>query len=731
MKSLKTNLIFFLVLTHLFTSNVSSQTPDTTSKNVFSMDLEELMNIKITTAGKKAERISEIPASVVLLSREEIKTFGYSTLNDILSNIPGMFLINDYYYPNGTFGVRGFWPGSDDRNIMIMVNGVNQLYDLTSAYNMNNITVPVEAIDRIEIVRGPMAVIYGNGSFYGVINIITNESANSQISASTGSLNTNQVFGRSAGNHGDLKYSANASVYNSKGNNQPIQKLTRETSIATDESGKKYFGQPSGELLAGYGIPNDYSTKGRLENNQKYFNLSCSYKPLTIDFSYNESVGEGYYLFPSPYEGSPTLMSNTNIMANYRKDLSKKITIEGKLNYSAYRNMSKYDYLYKEFYGIQQHECNTIESEVNVFYKIASYLGLTSGLYVRSILNAYNMFDLPSFGQSHQYYELDDNDHITTQAFYAQFDYQPFAKLKITAGLRMEQMPHYTLNKLVADSTLTSFSTIQYKYNQEKIAVIPRLAVIWSLNERNVFKLLFGQAINRPSFFQNTINNFDSQYQNLQPEKITTYEVNYISYISDKLIINTSLYYNTLDKLIVRTSQFDADLNYSNWFSNSGELETYGAEISIQANITKALKFEISETFQKTKDLRANFKDIKVAYSPEFLGYAKISYLFSQDFRIGLTGNYVGEMLPFYDETVRMPDSTYGARIGDKVNGYVSIGLNTRIDNLTKYNFYANVKFDNLLNQSIRYPTTVNNSWADKGTLGPGLTFMVTVGKKF
>jgi outer membrane receptor protein involved in Fe transport len=731
MKSLKKHFVFFLILTYLFTNNVSSQTPDTSSKDVFSMDLEELMNIKITTAGKKAERISEIPASVVLLSREEIKTYGYSTLNDILSNIPGMFLINDYYFPNGTFGVRGFWPGSDDRNIMIMINGVNQLYDLTSAYNMNNITVPVEAIDRIEIVRGPMAVIYGNGSFYGVINIITNESNNSQISASTGSLNTRQLFGRTAGSQGDLKYSANASVYNTKGIGYSINKLVRETSIATDKNDKQYYGRASSEILDECGIPMDYSTNGRLENNQKYINLSCSYKPLTIDFSYNESVGEGYYVYPSPYEGSPTLMSNTSIMGNYRKDLSKRITIEGKLNYSAYRNLSKYDYLYKEFYGIQQHECNTIESEVNVFYRITNYLNLTSGLYERSILNAYNMFDIPAFRRSHQYYELDKNDHITTQAWYNQVDFQPFKKLKITAGLRMEQMPQHTLNKLQADSTMTIFTTISYKYNQEKIAVIPRLAVIWSLNERNIFKLLYGQAINRPSFFQNTTNNFDPQYSNLQPEKITTYEVNYISYISDKLMINTSLYYNTLDKLIIRTSQFDIDHNYSTWFSNSGKLETYGAELSIQANITKALKFEISETYQKTKDLRANFKNIKVAYSPEFLGYAKISYLFNQNFRIGLTGNYVGEMLPYYDETVRMPDSTYGARIGDKVKGYLSIGLNTRVDNLTKYNFYANVKLDNLLNQEIRYPTTVNNTWADKGTIGPGFTFMVSLGKKF
>jgi hypothetical protein len=98
---------------------------------------------------------------------------------------------------------------------------------------------------------------------------------------------------------------------------------------------------------------------------------------------------------------------------------------------------------------------------------------------------------------------------------------------------------------------------------------------------------------------------------------------------------------------------------------------------------------------------------------------------------LALTGSYVGKMLPFYDETILNPDSTRGARIGDEVNGYLLLGSNLRIENIFYNGFYLDVKCNNILNNEIRYPTTNNNSWADRGTLGPGRTFLVGIGKKF
>jgi outer membrane receptor for ferrienterochelin and colicin len=112
-------------------------------------------------------------------------------------------------------GVRGFWSGVPNDNIIILVNGVHQVNDMWSNYPLHKITVPVEAIDRIEVIRGPMSVVYGNGAFYGVINIFTNDNSGGPLNivgASAGSEKTKKLFIRTAGKQGDINYVFNASM---------------------------------------------------------------------------------------------------------------------------------------------------------------------------------------------------------------------------------------------------------------------------------------------------------------------------------------------------------------------------------------------------------------------------------------------------------------------------------------------------------------------------------------
>ena len=79
-------------------------------------------------------------------------------------------MLNDYWQ-NESYGVRGFWSKGWNDNVIIMVNGVDQISDYFNDYPLTTIAVPVEAIDKIEVVRGPMSVIYGSGAFFGAINI--------------------------------------------------------------------------------------------------------------------------------------------------------------------------------------------------------------------------------------------------------------------------------------------------------------------------------------------------------------------------------------------------------------------------------------------------------------------------------------------------------------------------------------------------------------------------------
>lgn len=715
-------IFLFIPQPRLFSHSEADEQSKTGSKtdSIFDMSLEQLMNVKITTAGKAPEKISDIPASVVLITREDIETYGYTTLTEILANIPGLYSVNDYGEEGTNFGVRGFWSGVPNRNMIILVNDVSQINDYQFNYPLSKINIPVEAIDRIEVIRGPMSVVYGSGAFYGVINIITDKKTrkpSSILSSSLGSAKTKRVVARIADKEGDLHYVFDAYLFDTYGIDQPLNEMVSNPSI-----------------LPALGVPEDHRTNGRLENNAKYFNFSGSLKNFYLNMSYNVSRKEFYFGFPSYSTGTYLKNNHMKVSFGYRKDLSKIIKINGKFGYFYNRDWYRYNFLSDDWYGIQKLESDAWEAELNVFINPSSLLEIATGLSYRSVLDTSNMYDLPSvqdpsFENSIVY--LPPGENIVTRALFAQINYNPFKSLRLVGGLRMEQSPRYRLSAEYGHGT-DGFSRKDGIYDQDKIEIIPRFAAIYYLNKRNIFKFLYGKAINRPSFDQNRQNSLDPiERPHLKPESIQTLELNYIGTISPEFTLNISVFRNSLKNLITRVVVFEEDdIYYQTWSDNGGRMVTTGVELTLNAEPFNDFRMELNGTFQGTDNKRTRFENINVAYSPKLLGYLKAAYR-GYGFRVAVIGNYVGRMETHWDHTIKNPDDSFGARIGEKVGGYFVLGANLRLDDLFIDGLYLNIKCLNLLDEKIRYPTTTINDWLDKGTIGMGRSFLVSVGYKF
>jgi outer membrane receptor for ferrienterochelin and colicin len=689
------------------------------------MSLEELMNVKITTAARTPEKIGEIPASVVLITRKDIETYGYRTLPEILEHIPGLYAINDYGEGGINFGIRGFWSGVPNDNMIIMVNNVSQVDDFQSNYPLDKITVPVEAIERIEIIRGPMSVIYGNGAFYGAINIITNEALKNEFSknqqevpinifsGSYGSEKSKKIFLRTSDHKGNFKYVLNASIYDTYGMDHQLSKMVRNPSD-----------------LEGFGLTEDHRTGGTLEKNEKYIDFNGIFDNFFVNISYNESNDEPYYFNPSFSKGNKKKHNTTNFSFGYKKNFSEKFIFDGKLNYTQSRFNEKYDFLFKDFYGVQQFESNAYELDINTFLYPSKRVSVTTGLNYRAILNVGTTYDLPSFGTStleNNYLYLKDKNDIVTRSFFSQVNYRPFSNLTLVAGLRLEQMPKYLLGGFLAGGT-DDFIKVENTYDEDKIEIIPRFAAIYSLHKNHIFKLLFGQAINRPSFFQNTQNLLlEPGRGSLKPESIQTMELNYTSSLSSDFTFNLSIFRNILENLITRVGEINDNSDYETWSANAGKIVTYGSELTINIEPIENFRIELSGTYQKTDDKRPGYGDIEVAYSPKLLGYLKAFY-HTKGFTLALTGNYVGAMDTFWQS---YPDGLSGERIGDRVDGYFLLGANIRINNLFIKGLFLNIRCSNLLNEEIRFPTYTNNDWATRGTLGIKRTLLASIGIKF
>ena len=131
----------------------------------------------VEAASKREQPASEAPSSVSIVTKEDIKQYGYKTLAEILDSVRGLYVTFDRGYHS--VGIRGVnRPGDFGGRLLLNVNGHrfnNPLYDATLVGN--DFEIDVDLIERVEVVRGPSASLYGNNAFFGVINVVTRKAA--------------------------------------------------------------------------------------------------------------------------------------------------------------------------------------------------------------------------------------------------------------------------------------------------------------------------------------------------------------------------------------------------------------------------------------------------------------------------------------------------------------------------------------------------------------------------
>jgi iron complex outermembrane receptor protein len=141
-------------------------------------DLEGLLNkVVVVGASKYEQPVREVAAAVSVLTRDEIKTFGWRTLGEALASLPGLYLTQDRQYTY--LGARGFGlPGDFNTRMLLAVNGNRQndtVYDAATVGR--DFPIDLELIERIEFIPGPGGAVYGQNAMFGVINVVTREGA--------------------------------------------------------------------------------------------------------------------------------------------------------------------------------------------------------------------------------------------------------------------------------------------------------------------------------------------------------------------------------------------------------------------------------------------------------------------------------------------------------------------------------------------------------------------------
>ncbi len=171
------------------------------------MSLENLMQVTVYSASKQEEFLSDVATAMYVIDREDIRRSGARTLPDLLRGVPGLHVVS---IDGHTWEItaRGFG-GAFANKLLVLMDGRTLYTPMYSGVYWDMQDTLLEDIERIEVIRGPGATIWGANAVNGVINIITRnaaETVGSFAQVGGGDLDRNSLSGRFGQSLGHLSY---------------------------------------------------------------------------------------------------------------------------------------------------------------------------------------------------------------------------------------------------------------------------------------------------------------------------------------------------------------------------------------------------------------------------------------------------------------------------------------------------------------------------------------------
>jgi iron complex outermembrane receptor protein len=142
------------------------------------MDVEDLMNIKVTSVSKREQSLARTAAAVFVINQEDIRRSGATNLPDLLRMAPGVD-VEQIDANAWAISVRGFNSRYSNK-VLVLIDGRAVYTPSFSGVLWEHLDMPLENIERIEVIRGPGATVWGANAVNGVISIFTKSSKDTQ-----------------------------------------------------------------------------------------------------------------------------------------------------------------------------------------------------------------------------------------------------------------------------------------------------------------------------------------------------------------------------------------------------------------------------------------------------------------------------------------------------------------------------------------------------------------------
>ncbi|MCP4220352.1 MAG: TonB-dependent receptor [bacterium] len=548
-------------------------------EDIMEISLEDLLNNEVVVAGKKAQSISDSAGIISVLTAEDIETLGVVNLVDVFSYIPG-FTVTDNYWTREIVTAREVFQALYNDKILLLIDGMPAYEAINTEYYLD--LLPIEAVERIEIIRGPGSTLYGTNAFAGVVNIITKRGesiSGMEIKATAGAFGLFEKTVTIGRKIGDLDIFFAGNIRDDDGYTHIIP-FDEGSGVNLRQSFRKEFSRA--HLRMGY----------------KDFALSL--QVLEYDF-------EHFGMVPSAWAQGPVKHHTYNIGFSYNGKLSDKLTTT-----NMFRVMRQVRENYGGIFGTlfpgsdirvdgQMAEAPTYLNWKSVIYQFESQwnytvsdkLSLVGGATVER-RDPYNITTL--------YDDWGMNDEERIEGLTGSYTYPP-EKNKIDYGIYVQGDLRMKRLGIVGGVRYTHMGVA------EKSFVAPRAAFIFDITKKFKLKALYGMAFRSPTAYETEVFVKNVLYGGktaIDPEKVSTVELG-LDYIGKKFGVRANYYYMTIDDIIGRRGLTDAEklsLGAAGGviYGNINNQELSGVEVEIKAFPVKNLNFFLNASFRTGKD---------------------------------------------------------------------------------------------------------------------------------
>jgi iron complex outermembrane receptor protein len=181
-------------------------------------------NISIATGSQQP--ISKAPASATVITAEDIQAMGVTDLDQVMESVPGVHVAMQHVAMNPIYSFRGIYT-KENPQVLMLVNGI----PITNVFWGDRSQLwggmPLENVERIEVIRGPGSALYGADAFSGVINVITKTATNikgAEYGVRKGSFNSTDAWTQYGGKLGVLDFAFYLRAGNTDGSQAILQK---------------------------------------------------------------------------------------------------------------------------------------------------------------------------------------------------------------------------------------------------------------------------------------------------------------------------------------------------------------------------------------------------------------------------------------------------------------------------------------------------------------------------